>query len=71
VIANPSAEISWYKGQNKENILSSNYEQRDDGLRIKRVSLIDNDIFWCQADVIETGESKDYQIEVILARMFF
>lgn len=70
VIANPSAEISWFKGKNKIELLSSNYEQRDDGLKINRVSSIDNDSFWCQADVIETGESKDYQIQVIIARRF-
>lgn len=29
---------------------------------------MDNDTFWCQADVIETGESKDYPIEVVVAR---
>jgi hypothetical protein len=68
---NPSAEISWFKGRDKINILSSNYEQRDDGLKINRVSSIDNDIFWCQADIIETGESKDYQIQVIIARKLF
>jgi len=68
---NPSAEISWFKGRNKINILSSNYEQRDDGLKIHRVSSIDNDIFWCQADITETGESKDYQIQVIIARRLF
>ncbi|CAF0901870.1 unnamed protein product [Rotaria sordida] len=68
VISNPSAEISWFKGQNRIELLSSNYEQTNDGLKINRVSSIDNDIFWCQADVIETGESKDYQIQVILAQ---
>jgi len=70
VIANPSADISWFKGQEKMNILSSNYEERNGGLQINRVSSIDNDTFWCQADVAETGESKDYQIQVIIARMF-
>ncbi|CAF3998277.1 unnamed protein product, partial [Rotaria sp. Silwood2] len=68
VISNPSAEISWFKGQNRMELLSSNYEQRNDGLKIYRVSSIDNDIFWCQADVTETGESKDYQIQVVLAQ---
>jgi hypothetical protein len=71
VNANPSAEISWFKGRDKINLLSSNYEQRDDGLKINRVSSIDDDIFWCQADVIETGESKDYQIQVIIAGRVF
>ncbi len=71
VNANPPAEISWYKTRDKINLISSNYEQRYDGLKINRVSLIDNDIFLCQADVIDTGESKDYQIQVIVARKFF
>ncbi|UJR34965.1 hypothetical protein I4U23_027743 [Adineta vaga] len=68
VIANPSAEISWFKGREKLNLLSSNYEQQNDGLKIHRVTSNDNDTFWCQADVIETGESKDYPIQVILAQ---
>jgi neural cell adhesion molecule len=71
VEANPLAEISWFKGDDKNNIFSSNYEQKKEGLRINRVSSSDNDIFWCRADVIETGESKDYPIQVILARMYF
>lgn len=71
VISNPVAEVSWYKGQDRIEISSSNYEQTNDGLKIYRVSAIDNDTFWCQADVIETGESKDYRIQVVLARMFF
>jgi hypothetical protein len=70
VNANPLAEISWYKSRDRINLISSNYEQRYDGLKINRVSLIDNDIFWCQADVMKTGESKDYQIQVIVARRF-
>ncbi|CAF1442130.1 unnamed protein product [Adineta ricciae] len=68
VIANPSAEISWFKGRDKINLLSSNYEQKTDGLKIYRVSSVDNDTFWCQADVTETGESKEYSIQVILAK---
>ena len=69
VNANPSAEISWLKGENKSNALdSSNYEQRTDGLRIHRISSKDHDLFWCRADVIETGESKDFPIGVVLAR---
>lgn len=71
VNANPSAEISWLKGENKSNpIDSSNYEQRVDGLRIQRVSNKDNDVFWCRADVIETGESKDFPIQLIIAREY-
>ncbi|CAF5018135.1 unnamed protein product, partial [Rotaria sp. Silwood1] len=68
VISNPSAEISWFKGQNRIELLPPNYEQTNDGLKINRVSSTDNDIFWCQADVVETGESKDYQIQVVLAQ---
>jgi hypothetical protein len=70
VLANPSAEISWFKGREKNRLTSSNYERSNDGLKIHRVSLADNDLFWCQADVLETGESKDYPIQVIIARMF-
>ncbi|CAF0882348.1 unnamed protein product [Rotaria sp. Silwood1] len=69
VISNPSAEISWFKGQNRIELLPPNYEQTNDGLKINRVSSTDNDIFWCQADVVETGESKDYQIQVVLAQV--
>ncbi|CAM4776000.1 unnamed protein product [Rotaria magnacalcarata] len=68
LISNVAAEISWYKGRDRIEILSSNYEKTSDGLKINRVSSIDNDIFWCQADVIETGESKDYQIQVVIAQ---
>jgi hypothetical protein len=69
VLANPSAELSWFKGRDKTRLTSSNYERSNDGLKIQRVSLADNDLFWCQADVLETGESKDYAIQVIIARM--
>lgn len=71
VSGNPSAEISWFKGREKQPIVSSStYEQKFDGLKISRVSSIDADLFWCQADVMETGESKEYPIEVLLARRF-
>ncbi len=70
VLANPSAEISWFKGLEKTRLISPNYERTNDGLKIHRVSLADNDVFWCQADVLETGESRDYPIRVIIARMF-
>lgn len=63
-----SVEISWFKGKNKNEINSMNYQQIDEGLLIHRVSSIDNDLFWCQVDLIETGESKDFPIEVIIAR---
>lgn len=65
---NLPVQISWFKGQDRMDIVSSNYEQTSDGLKINRVSLADNDIFWCQADAIETGESNDYRIQVITAR---
>ncbi|CAF1391848.1 unnamed protein product [Adineta steineri] len=68
VLANPSAEVTWFKGRDKTRLTSSNYERSNDGLKILRVSLADNDIFWCQADVLETGESKDYPIQVIIAQ---
>ncbi|CAF4879276.1 unnamed protein product [Rotaria sp. Silwood1] len=68
VLANPSAEVSWFKGRDKTRLVSSNYERSNDGLKINRVSLADNDLFWCQADVLETGESKDYPIQVIIAQ---
>lgn len=71
VLANPSAEVSWFKGRDKTRLTSSNYERSNDGLKIHRVTLADNDVFWCQADVLETGESKDYPIQVIIARRFY
>jgi len=27
----------------------------------------DNDTFWCRADVLETGESRDFPITVIIS----
>jgi hypothetical protein len=30
----------------------------------------DNDTFWCRADVLETGESRDFPIDVIVSSMF-
>lgn len=73
VMGNLSAEISWFKGREKIDIfstpsLSTRYEQRNGGLKIHRVSSIDQDLFFCQADAISTGESKEFPIEVILAR---
>jgi hypothetical protein len=70
VLANPSAEVSWFKGRDKIRLISPDYERSNDGLKIHQVSLQDNDLFWCQADVLETGESRDYPIQVIIARMF-
>ena len=40
-----------------------------DGLRINRVEMSDNDTFWCRADVLETGESRDFPITVIVSSM--
>ncbi|UJR10788.1 hypothetical protein I4U23_014975 [Adineta vaga] len=68
VLANPSAEVTWFKGRDKTRLTSSNYERSNDGLKILRVTLADNDVFWCQADVLETGESKDYPIQVVIAQ---
>ena len=70
VLANPSAEVSWFKGREKTRLIQPNYERTNDGLKIHRASLADNDLFWCQADVLETGESRDYPIQVIIAREF-
>lgn len=69
-----STEISWFKGQEKipifaDRFFSSRYEQNADGLRIERVSSIDEDLFTCQADQIETGETKEFQIQTVLARL--
>lgn len=44
-----------------------NYEMIDDGLRINQVSMSDNDTFSCRADVLETGESRDFLITVIVS----
>ena len=68
--SNPSAEITWFKGRQKSVLNSTNYIQNSDGLYISRVSSKDNDVFWCQADVIETGESKDFPIQLVIAREF-
>ena len=47
-----------------------NYEVVHDGLRINQVSMSDNDTFSCRADVLETGESRDFVISVIVSSMF-
>lgn len=44
-----------------------NYEFNQNGLRINQVSMSDNDTFWCRADVLETGESRDYRITVVVS----
>ncbi len=38
----------------------------NDGLKMDRVSSADNDLFWCQADVLETDESKIIQLKLLL-----
>jgi hypothetical protein len=47
-----------------------NYEVVHDGLRINQVSMSDNATFSCRADVLETGESRDFVITVIVSSMF-
>ncbi|CAF1189962.1 unnamed protein product [Rotaria sordida] len=66
--ANPIAEVSWFKGQDKIRIENPNYELVHDGLHIKYVEMSDNDIFWCRADVLETGESRDFPISVVVSK---
>lgn len=39
----------------------------NDGLRIKKIDLSNNDTYWCRADVLETGESRDYPIQLIVS----
>ncbi|CAF2073220.1 unnamed protein product [Rotaria magnacalcarata] len=68
VQANPIAEVSWFRGQDKLRIENPNYEVAHDGLHIKQVNMSDNDIFWCRGDVLETGESRDYPISVIVSK---
>ena len=43
------------------------YTRANDGLRINRVEMSDNDTFWCRADVLETGESRDFPITVVIS----
>jgi hypothetical protein len=43
------------------------YTRVNDGLRINRVEMSDNDTFWCRADVLETGESRDFPITVVIS----
>ena len=47
------------------------YERIKEGLRIRRVEMSDNDTFWCRADVLETGESRDFPITVIISSRQF
>lgn len=68
VQANPAAEISWFKGTDKNRIESKQYVRVNEGLRINRVDISDNETFWCRADVLETGESRDYPITVIISK---
>ncbi|CAF1614637.1 unnamed protein product, partial [Adineta ricciae] len=69
VQASPVAEISWFKGPEKLRIESPKYEVVTNGLRINRVNMSDNDTFWCRADVLETGESRDYPITVVVSKL--
>ena len=46
---------------------SKQYVRVNEGLRINRVDIADNETFWCRADVLETGESRDYPITVIIS----
>ncbi|UJR22927.1 hypothetical protein I4U23_025955 [Adineta vaga] len=69
VQANPIAEISWFKGSEKIRIETSKYDSVQDGLRINHINMSDNDTFWCRADVLETGESRDYPITVIVSKL--
>jgi hypothetical protein len=43
------------------------YSRVNEGLRINRVEMGDNETFWCRADVLETGESRDFPITVIIS----
>lgn len=52
-------------------IENPNYQIIDEGLRINQVSMSDNETFWCRADVLETGESRDHSITVIVSSKFF
>lgn len=83
--ANPPAEITWFKGSEKNRLGrrlfsfhlffprrppfldDANYQLVHDGLRINRVEMSNNDTYWCRADVLETGESRDYPISVIVS----
>lgn len=86
VQASPAAEVSWFKGRDKNRLGSSSiiglqhvvmiisslleskqYVRVNEGLRINRVDISDNETFWCRADVLETGESRDYPITVIIS----
>jgi hypothetical protein len=43
------------------------YSRVNEGLRINPVEMGDNETFWCRADVLETGESRDFPITVIIS----
>ncbi|CAF1419129.1 unnamed protein product [Adineta ricciae] len=68
VLASPAAEVSWFKGQDKTRVDGPYYTRVNDGLRINRVEMSDNDTFWCRADVLETGESRDFPITVVISK---
>ncbi|UJR25993.1 hypothetical protein I4U23_007340 [Adineta vaga] len=68
VQASPAAEVSWFKGQDKTRIDGPYYTRVHDGLKINRVEMSDNETFWCRADVLETGESRDFPITVVISK---
>ncbi|CAF3679675.1 unnamed protein product [Adineta steineri] len=68
VQATPAAEVTWFKGQDKTRIDGPYYTRVSEGLRINRVQMSDNDTFWCRADVLETGESRDFPITVVISK---
>ncbi|CAF1311063.1 unnamed protein product [Rotaria magnacalcarata] len=68
VQANPAAEISWFKGPEKIRIDGTHHARVKEGLRINRVDMSDNETFCCRADVLETGETRDFPITVIISK---
>ncbi|CAF0836880.1 unnamed protein product [Rotaria sordida] len=68
VQANPAAEVSWFKGPGKTRIDAPRYTRVKEGLRINQVEMNDNDTFCCRADVLETGETRDFPITVIISK---
>ncbi|CAF2310395.1 unnamed protein product [Rotaria sp. Silwood2] len=68
VQANPAAEVSWFKGAEKTRIEGPHYTRVKEGLRIDRVEMSDNETFCCRADVLETGETRDFPITVIISK---
>ena len=75
--ANRFVVISWIKFFRSFHLCfvsileGSQYTRVKEGLRINRVEMFDNDTFSCRADVLETGESQDYPITVIISSKFW